>query len=106
MSPLDLSSYRAYFPSLSQEIDGQQVVYFDNPGGTQVALQVIYAVTDYCRTANVNTGGAFLTSRRTDEVIANARRARADFLHAGSPDESVFGPNITTLTFSFSRAIG
>lgn len=106
MSPLDLSSYRAYFPSLSQEIDGQQVVYFDNPGGTQVALQVIDAVTGYYRTANANTGGAFLTSRRTDEVIANARRAMADFLHAGSPDEIVFGPNMTTLTFAFSRAIG
>ncbi len=106
MSPLDLSPYRAYFPSLSQEINGQQVVYFDNPGGTQVALQVIDAVTDYYRTANANTGGAFLTSRRTDEVIANARRAMADFLHAGSPDEIVFGPNMTTLTFAFSRAIG
>lgn len=106
MSPLDLSPYRAYFPSLSQEIDGQQVVYFDNPGGTQVALQVIEAVTKYYRTANANTGGAFLTSRRTDEVIANARRAMADFLHASSPDEIVFGPNMTTLTFAFSRAIG
>ncbi len=106
MSPLDLSPYRAYFPSLSQEINGQQVVYFDNPGGTQVALQVIDAVTDYYRTANANTGGAFVTSRRTDEMIANARRAMADFLHAGSPDEIVFGPNMTTLTFAFSRAIG
>ena len=106
MPPLDLSPYRAYFPSLSQEINGQQAVYFDNPGGTQVALQVIDAVTDYYRTANANTGGAFLTSRRTDEMIASARRAMADFLHASSPNEIVFGPNMTTLTFAFSRAIG
>ena len=104
--PLDLSPYRAYFPSLSQEIEGQQVVYFDNPGGTQVASQVIDAMVAYFRAANANTGGAFLTSHRTDEVIANARRAMADFLHAGSPDEIVFGPNMTTLTFAFSRAIG
>jgi len=30
----------------------------------------------------------------------------ADFLHAASPSEIVFGPNMTTLTFAFSRAIG
>jgi cysteine desulfurase family protein (TIGR01976 family) len=30
----------------------------------------------------------------------------ADFLHASSPNEIVFGPNMTTLTFAFSRAIG
>ncbi|MGH2497952.1 MAG: cysteine desulfurase-like protein [Ktedonobacteraceae bacterium] len=106
MPPLDLSLYRTYFPSLAQEIDDQHVVYFDNPGGTQVALQVIDAMTTYFRTANANTGGAFATSRRTDEVIANARRAMADFLHASSPNEIVFGPNMTTLTFAFSRAIG
>ena len=106
MPPLDLSPYRAYFPSLAQEFDGKAVVYFDNPGGTQVASQVIDAMVAYFRAANANTGGAFLTSHRTDEVIANARRAMADFLHAGSPHEIVFGPNMTTLTFAFSRAIG
>jgi cysteine desulfurase family protein (TIGR01976 family) len=106
MTPLDLSPYRSYFPSLAQEINGQRVVYFDNPGGTQVALQVIDEMVNYYRTANANTGGAFLTSRRTDEMIANARHAMADFLHAGSPNEIVFGPNMTTLTFAFSRAIG
>jgi cysteine desulfurase family protein (TIGR01976 family) len=30
----------------------------------------------------------------------------ADFLNAPSPDEIVFGPNMTSLTFSISRAIG
>jgi cysteine desulfurase family protein (TIGR01976 family) len=106
MPPLDLSSYRSYFPSLKQEINGKQVVYFDNPGGTQVALQVIDAMVAYFRSANANTGGAFVTSQRTDEVIANARSAMADFLHASSPNEIVFGPNMTTLTFAFSRAVG
>ncbi len=106
MQPLDLSSYRHYFPSLKQEIHGKQVIYFDNPGGTQVPLQVIDGMVAYFREANANTMGAFATSRRTDEMIAHARSAMADFLHAASPGEIVFGPNMTTLTFSFSRAIG
>ncbi len=103
---LDLSPYRRYFPSLAQTVHGQPAVYFDNPGGTQVAQQVIDSIVAYLRTANANTQGAFLTSRRTDETIAAARQGMADLLHAAGPDEIVFGPNMTTLTFAFSRAIG
>lgn len=102
----DLSTYRRYFPSLEQEINGQKAIFFDNPGGTQVASHVIDAMVKYFRESNANSHGAFATSQRTDEVIANARQGMADFLNATSPGEIVFGPNMTTLTFSFSRAIG
>jgi len=103
---LDLSSYRRYFPSFELNVNGKQAVYFDNPGGTQVAQQVIDAMVAYFQEANANTGGAFVTSQRTDMVIDTARSAMADFLHAASPNSIVFGPNMTTLTFAFSRAIG
>src|SRR5947209_5873325 len=103
---LDLSAYRRYFPSLELNVNGKRAVYFDNPGGTQVARQVIDAMMTYFREANANTGGAFVTSQRTDTLIDSARSAMADFLHAASPDQIVFGPNMTTLTFAFSRAIG
>src|SRR5579883_1919387 len=102
----DLSAYRRYFPSLNQTVNGQAAIYFDNPGGTQVAQHVIDEMVNYLRTANANLHGAFLTSQRTDEMLAEARRSMADFLHAASPGEIVFGPNMTTLTFAFSRAIG
>ena len=102
----DLSYYRRYFPALDLEFAGKKAIYFDNPGGTQVAQQVIDAMVMYFREANANTHGAFLTSNRTDQVIAEARSSMADFLHAASPNEIVFGPNMTTLTFAFSRAIG
>ncbi|HVU71099.1 MAG TPA: cysteine desulfurase-like protein [Ktedonobacteraceae bacterium] len=102
----DLSAYRRYFPSLSQTINGRPAIYFDNPGGTQVAQHVIDGIVTYLRTANANTHGAFLTSQRTDEMLAEVRQSMADFLHAASPSEIVFGPNMTTLTFAFSRAIG
>lgn len=104
--PVDISSYRKYFPSLDLEAKGNKAIFFDNPGGTQVAQQVIDAMVSYFREANANTHGAFLTSNRTDQVIAEARSSMADFLHAVSPNEIVFGPNMTTLTFAFSRAIG
>src|SRR6266581_2185250 len=103
---LNLSPYRRYFPALAQTIKNKQAIYFDNPGGTQVAQQVIDAMVAYFRESNANTQGAFITSQRTDQVIAAARSAMADFLHAASPGEIVFGPNMTTLTFAFSRAVG
>ena len=105
-TPPDLSLYRRYFPSLSLASGGREAIFFDNPGGTQVAQQVIDSMVAYFREANANTHGAFLTSNRTDQMIAEARSCMADFLHAAGPHEIVFGPNMTTLTFAFSRAIG
>lgn len=104
---IDLSPLRNQFPAL-QETDekGQPYVYLDGPGGTQVPQTVIDAMVDYFRRANANHGGRFITSRRNDEVIDQARAAMADFFNAPSPREIVFGANMTTLTFSLSRAIG
>ena len=102
----DVAQTRQHFPSLALEQSGQPVVYFDNPGGTQVTRECIAAITDYLTTANANTHGAFLTSARSDALLGEAHAAMADFLHASDPREIVFGPNMTTLTFAMSRAIG
>ena len=103
----DLSVLRDQFPALQQTDEGgRPFVYFDGPGGTQVPQAVIDAMADYLVQANTNVHGAFVTSQRTDQAIAEARKAMADFLNAPSPEEIVFGPNMTTLTFTISRAIG
>src|SRR5690348_9257850 len=104
-SHLGLSWIRAQFPALSLEVNGQPAAFLDGPGGTQVPHRVIDAISGYLRTSNANTCGAYATSRRTDQMIAEARSAMADFLGCDS-DEVIFGPNMTTLTFAMSRAIG
>src|SRR5467141_2339740 len=101
----DFHTVRAQFPSLAQTVNGYPAAFLDGPGGTQVPQRVIDAITEYLRRDNANTGGAYATSRHTDAMIAEARAAMADFLHCGA-DEVAFGPNMTTLTFAFSRAIG
>ena len=103
---LDVAALRRHFPSLQLEVDGRPFVYFDGPGGTQVPDGVIEAVGRYYRESNANHGGAFATSERSDAVVAAARQAAADFLGAPSPAAIHFGPNMTTLTFHVSRAIG
>jgi len=105
LTALDLAYVRAQFPSLAQTLNGHPAAFLDGPGGTQVPQRVIDAISGYLRSDNANTGGAYATSRHTDAMIAEARSAMADFLRCG-PDEVVFGPNMTSLTFAISRAIG
>ncbi|HBY97994.1 MAG: cysteine desulfurase-like protein [Ardenticatenaceae bacterium] len=103
---LDVAAARSHFPALHREMNRQPVIYADNPGGTQVPKIVADAVAGHLLECNANSHGAFLTSHLTDQVVAEARRAMADLLNAPSPDEMIFGPNMTTLTFGLSRAIG
>ena len=98
--PLDPQQIRSRFPALTS-----QAIFFDNPGGTQVPNTVVDRMVDYLVRTNANHDGAFATSRASDAVIDEARRAAADFLNAGRPEEIVFGPNMTTLTLGLSRAL-
>ena len=101
----DVAWVRAQFPSLETQVDGHGAAFLDGPAGTQVPAQVIAAIQNYLLHANANSGGVFLTSLRSDDMIADSRRAMADFFHC-DPCEVVFGQNMTTLTFAVSRAIG
>ncbi len=101
----DIAWVREQFPSLKLQVNGHAAAFLDGPAGTQVPKQVMDAVQNYFLTANANTNGAFLTSRRTDEMILSARGAMADFFNCDH-DEVVFGQNMTTITFALARAIG
>jgi len=101
----DIAWVREQFPSLKLQVNGHAAAFLDGPAGTQVPKQVMDAVQNYFLTANANTNGAFLTSRRTDEMILSARAAMADFFNCDR-DEVVFGQNMTTITFALARAIG
>jgi len=98
--PLDVQSIRQHFPSLSRP-----AIFFDNPGGTQIAQASLDRMTAYLTRHNANHDGAFATSRLSDAVLDEAHQAVADFLNAARPDEIVFGNNMTTLTLHISRSI-
>lgn len=80
-------------------------LFFDAPGGTQVPRRVLTRVTEYYTQHNANRGGAFATSRASDAILDAARQAAAHFLNAARPEEIIFGPNMTTLTFHLSRSL-
>jgi len=99
--PLDLKTIRAQFPGLQRS-----TIFFDNPGGTQVARPCLERMSRYLVETNANHGGEFKTSRDSDQIILQARTAAADFLNARQPEEIIFGANMTTLTFQISRSLG
>lgn len=102
----DVPSLRRQFPALNLTRDGSLPVFLDGPGGTQVPQRVIDAMVHYLTHCNANHGGAFATSRESDQILDEAHAAMADLLNASSPDEVAFGANMTTLTFHLSRALG
>ena len=105
MSSFDPAVLRTQFPALSQHVNGRPAVFLDAPGGTQVPQRVINAVSEYLAFSNANTHGAFATSKRTENMLIEAHAAAADLL-GGAPNEAAFGPNMTSMTFAVSRAIG
>ena len=104
--PFDLDSVRAQFPALSIRDNSVSRIYFDNPAGTQVPQTVVDAMSRCLVETNANVQGPFLTSEGADTIVADVHNAMADMLNASSPDEIIFGQNMTTLTLHISRSIG
>ncbi len=104
MSSFPIDQVRAQFPALAVTDDGLPRIYFDAPGGTQICRPAIEAMVRHLEHGTANSGGAFVTSAETDALSDAAHAAMADLL-GGEPGEIAFGPNMTTLTFSISRAL-
>ncbi len=98
--PLNPAMIRQQFPSLDR-----RDVFFDNPGGTQISRQSLDRMNQYLLNCNANHEGVFATSQQSDQILHDAHAAMADFLNAASPDEIIFGNNMTTLTLHISRSL-
>lgn len=98
--PLNISAVRSQFPSLNRPD-----IFFDNPGGTQIAKPSLDRINQYLIECNANHAGAFSNSIASDAILDEAHRAMANFYNAAGPEEIVFGNNMTTLTLHISRSI-
>ena len=96
----DSTLIRAQFPALDRPD-----IFFDNPGGTQIARHSLDRINQYLVGHNANHGGPFITSRESDAVLDEAHAAVADLLNAPCPEDIIFGNNMTTLTLHVSRSL-
>ncbi|MFA0085671.1 cysteine desulfurase-like protein [Vibrio sp. 10N.261.51.F12] len=99
------NSARQCFPALGQTFNDKPVVFLDGPGGSQVPSSVLEAITQYLGRYNSNLGGHYFSSVYTVDLMTKARAMAAQFLNAEGSDNIVFGANMTSLTFQFSRTI-
>ena len=91
---------RRRFPGLRRDI-----ARFDGPAGTLMVDSAIEAMREHLSSGDsANLGGAFAASVRTGALVDRARATVGELLGAGA-DEIVFGANMTTLTFAFTRAV-
>lgn len=95
----DVAAARAQFPALASGF-----AHFDGPGGTQTPQPVIDAIAAALSGPLSNRGDGTLGERNADAIVAESRRALADFLGA-DPAGIVFGRSATQLTYDFSRAL-
>ena len=103
---LEINKIRENFPSLNlKDSHGNDIIYLDGPGGTQVPSNVINSISDYYKKYNANTHGEFITSIETDKIMDELRSKAASFLGAEDGKCISIGQNMTTLNFSLARCL-
>ncbi len=95
------SSLRHRFPGISNGWSR-----FDAPAGTQMVDTAIEAVSAWMASGSTAAaGGPFAATEDCADLLSRTR-AVVGQLFGADPAGICFGPNMTTLTFSFSRAVG
>lgn len=91
MSGFNVEVLRQQFPILQQQVNGHDLIYFDNAATTQKPVAVLDVLTNYYRTinANVHRSGHSLAEQATHQ-FEQARQTVADFLHAASASQIVW----------------
>ena len=106
LSMINSSEIRDFFPSIGRvDHNNNQIIYLDGPGGTQVPIQVIEAISQYYIRSNANTHGEFITSQETDKVMDDLRLKMSQFLGSDNPNTISIGQNMTSLNYSLARAL-
>jgi len=100
MTKIDIPYIRQQFPGLKINW-----AFFDNAGGSQVALQVTDRLTDYLLNTNVQLGASYETSVISGERMLESQKKLAKYLNASSPEEIMLGPSTTMLLQNLSRSM-
>ena len=92
----DVSKIREQFPILKREVNGRDLVYFDNGASTQKLQSVIDTVSNYYKeeNSNVHRGVHFLSGLATDK-FEESREVIRKFVGAKHAHEIIFTKGTT-----------
>jgi len=96
-------SLRHRFPGVTNQPEWAR---FDGPAGTQMVDTAVTAVNDWMASGNTASPGGWFAAAEQCGLLVDRARATVGALLGGDPHGVCFGPNMTTLTFAFSRAVG
>lgn len=106
---MNIHEIRQMFPILSQEVNGNPLVYLDSAATSQKPIQVIEAMEKYYReyNSNVHRGVHTLGTKATDGYEGTREKVRK-FINAKSTEEIIFTRGTTTainmVAASYARA--
>ena len=91
-----LTNIRKDFPILSTEVNGRELVYFDNGATSQKPNSVINSIEDYYKTKNANVHrGAHYLSQLATEAFEGARETVRSYINAKENSEVIFTKGTT-----------
>ena len=92
----DVQKIRQDFPILHRQVNGQELVYFDNAATTQTPQPVIDAIVDYYSTTNANIHrGVHALSQEATEAYEAARQKIQKHFNAAHPYEIILTSGTT-----------
>lgn len=93
---LDIDKIRQDFPILHQEVQGHQLVYFDNAATSQKPKVVIDAISGYYEGYNANIHrGIHTLAEKATLAFESTRETVRQFIKAGSLEEVIFTKGTT-----------
>ncbi|MCB0476123.1 MAG: cysteine desulfurase [Flavobacteriaceae bacterium] len=92
----DVAKIRADFPILKRQVNGRQLVYFDNAATSQKPLVVIDAIVDYYSNYNANIHrGVHTLSQEATDAYEQARKKIQQHFNAKKTSEIIFTSGTT-----------
>lgn len=96
MPVLDIQKIRELFPVLHQQVNGRNLVYFDNAATTQKPRRVIQALQDYYEGYNANIHrGIHALAEKATRAFEETRRHAQRFIHAREEEQVIFTTGVT-----------
>ncbi|MBT1707470.1 cysteine desulfurase [Fulvivirgaceae bacterium PWU5] len=93
---MDVEAIRKQFPILHQQVNGRDLVYFDNAATSQKPLVVIDALIGYYKGYNANIHrGIHTLAEKATKAYEETRHTARTFINARSEQEIIFTRGVT-----------
>lgn len=107
LAPIDVEKIRESFPILHQQVNGKDLVYFDNAATSQKPAQVIDALIDYYKGYNANIHrGIHTLAEKATKAYENSRELAREFINATSVEEIIFVRGVSEAINLVSQSYG